>query len=359
MDDGKSRCSEKQALRLLFERMRRENRRDLFAEDAALTPSTERVAEAAGVQVVLVDLGFFEAVRAFFFGGENVRGVDRGDGAESRFAEPARGVMHRDGFNDGLGQAPRGEQAAAKFGMIDAEEIDFGAAQRDFHFAGVLDGAGKGFAAIGREEELTDVVEQSGRESLIAGLAARTFDLGNPAGIARGGDGMADELVDGKFDAFGGGKAADGMRKQDHRFGRFEAEIHDRFAGAGHVHLQRKDRAVHELQNFRAHRRILFDQFANFFERRAGGSERIQNAMIQFGRARQDRAVRQQTLRDRIRHPKFRTKRFDEARLNRFGIGRAFDQLMRGAGPTAGFVRGFRFGAKETPDLGAALADFV
>jgi hypothetical protein len=123
--------------------------------------------------------------------------------------------------------------------------------------------------------------------------------------------------------------------------------------------LQRENGAVDELQNLRRHRRVLLDEFADFLEGSVRRSEEVADAVVKFGRAREQRAGGQEGFGDGAGAPGFALEGVRELALDGVGSGGGIDELMGGAGPALGIGGGFGLGAKEAPNVGAAIADFL
>lgn len=225
--------------------------------------------------------GFAAGARAGRVG--ELRGVDGLGGGEFGEVVGREGLVVLDGVDDGLRQAPEGEEVGADFDVRSAEGgflalgQAFGAARRgqDFDIA---------LAEATGEDEFADIVEQAAEKRLFGLGAGGAFEAGDFAGGEGDAHGVAPEFL-----ATGAGLGigvvkiedvdAEGEGAED-----FDPDDLDGIGGGKNLLGAAELRGVDDLQQLHGEAGVLFDDGADIFDGAVGGIEEAAEAQVGFGR---------------------------------------------------------------------------
>lgn len=208
--------------------------------------------------------------------GDEVAEVD--EGGEAFVTDGFDGVVVvPDGGDEVVGEFPTGEEAAADFGVLDAEDFGFAFEEGglvDFDFAG--EALVAAFEGLG-EEDFADIVEDGGGEDdafVGAGVAGHAF------GGEGGGDAVAPETAFVDAVAFGGGLEGTGADDGDDEFvDGAEADSDDGFEEVGDGGGEAEGGAIAEAEDGGGEAWVAGDEFDDGFAVCFGEGELVK----QFG----------------------------------------------------------------------------
>ena len=160
-----------------------------------------------------------------------------------------------DGLDDPVRQAPERQQVCAGRGVRDAFLLEFDVVQRDLATVRLRIEPRPVERIVGDQHELSDIVQQGGRDRLLLAVAVRQDPRRNPRDQHR----VPLELVDREAVNAAGGELAERLGRERQRLDRLDPEIDNRVADRGDLAPDAEERGVAELEHLRGDRNVALE----------------------------------------------------------------------------------------------------
>src|SRR5437016_813055 len=145
-------------------------------------PILNAIPEIQPSEVVLVQTreGSFAMTAALVF--EDIRNMNRGQGAKSADGTPAGSVMQSNRLHDGHGQAPQTQQIRPNIRMARPQHLLLSLANRNAFFARQGDGLAVFIGQVADHHQLANIMQQSSHENIVQHCFVHVFQLDDSLG---------------------------------------------------------------------------------------------------------------------------------------------------------------------------------